>query len=247
MTQAIAIGQVIGGRYRLDALLGSGGMGAVFRCTDLTTGAACALKQIKAGQDDAELVTRFRREAALTAQLHDDHIVKVLDSGEHEGALYLVMEIVAGESLRARLIRSGPMSIADALGVAREITHALAVAHAAHIVHRDVKPANIMLSHRADGTPRAVLLDFGVARSIEHGATMTSSGVFVGTPGYIAPEVAIGGRAFDARSDLYSVGMVLYEMLVGAPPFLAPNPLALTARQASEDPHAAARARALRA
>jgi serine/threonine protein kinase len=222
----------LGGRYRLGTELGSGGMGTVFRAVDEATGADVAVKVIKAGQDDPELVARFRRERVFTA-LHSPHIVRVLDHGDDDGLLYLVMELLRGETLRARLQR-GELPVPEALSIARDLARALAVAHAAGVAHRDVKPANVMLT---DDTPsRTVLLDFGIARSLDPASTMTSTSLIVGTAGYIAPEIAMGGRAYDARADLYSLGIVLYEMLVGAPPFVAANPLALAARQASEDP-----------
>jgi serine/threonine protein kinase len=223
---------LLGGRYRLGTELGSGGMGMVFRAVDEATGADVAVKVIKAGQDDPELVARFRRERVFTA-LHSPHIVRVLDHGDDDGLLYLVMELLRGETLRARLQR-GELPVAEALSIARDLARALAVAHAAGIAHRDVKPANVMLT--AESPSRTVLLDFGIARSLDPAATMTSTSFVVGTAGYIAPEIAMGGRAYDARADLYSLGIVLYEMLVGAPPFVAANPLALAARQASEDP-----------
>jgi hypothetical protein len=158
----------------------------------------------------------------------------VLDEGEDEGGLFLVMELLSGESLRARLGRVDGLPAAEALGIARDLARALVAVHAAGVLHRDVKPANVMLT--ADDAPRAILLDFGIARSLDPSATATATGIVVGTPGYIAPEVALGARGYDVRCDLYSLGVVLYEMLVGAPPFVAPNALALATRQANEDP-----------
>ena len=207
-------------------------MGTVFRAVDERTGNDVAVKVIKAGDDDPELVARFRRERVFTA-LSSPHIVHVLDHGDDDGRLYLVMELLRGETLRARLQR-GELPVAQALSIARDLARALAVAHNAGVAHRDVKPANVMLTD--DAPSRTVLLDFGIARSLDPAATMTSTSFVVGTAGYIAPEIAMGGRAYDARADLYSLGVVLYEMLVGAPPFVAANPLALAARQASEDP-----------
>jgi serine/threonine protein kinase len=226
-------GAVLGGRYRLVHELGSGGMGTVYRAVDERTGGEVAVKVIKDGADDPELVARFRRERTFMA-IDSPHVVRVLDHGDDDGVLFLVMELLRGENLRARLARSDGLPVDEALAIARDVARALVVAHRGDVAHRDIKPANIMLLDQQPA--RAVLLDFGIARSLDPGATLTSTSLVVGTPGYIAPEVAMGGRAFDARADLYSLGIVLYEMLVGAPPFVAANALALAARQASEDP-----------
>jgi serine/threonine protein kinase len=224
---------LLAGRYRLESLLGSGGMGSVFAARDERDGQAVAVKLIKPGLDDVDLAARFRRESGF-ASLPTPYVVRVLDHGDDNGVLFLVMELLRGETLRDRVLRSDALPVGEALGIARDVARALVVAHGAGVVHRDIKPANIMLV--AGDAPRAVLLDFGIARSLDPSATLTSTGVVVGTPGYIAPEVAMGGREFDVRADLYSLGVVLYEMLVGAPPFVAANALALAARQANEDP-----------
>jgi serine/threonine protein kinase len=228
-----AAGSVLGGRYRLQAELGSGGMGTVHRAINEATGDAVAVKVIKSGQDDPELVARFRRERVFMA-IDSPHIVRILDHGDDDGVLYLVMELLHGQTLRDRLAQVDVVPVPEALAIARDIARALVVAHAAGVAHRDIKPANIMLT--ATSPSRAVLLDFGIARSLDPGATMTSTSLVVGTAGYIAPEISMGGRAYDARADLYSLGVVLYEMVVGAPPFVAANALALAALQASEDP-----------
>jgi len=233
MTQSPLPGALLGGRYRLAAELGSGGMGTVYRAVDERDGGDVAVKVIKAGRDDPELVARFKRERTFMA-VDSPHVVRVLDHGDDDGVLYLVMELLRGETLRDRMARVDVVAVREALSIARDVAHALVVAHAAGIAHRDIKPANIMLTGAAPS--RAVLLDFGIARSLAPASTMTSTSVVVGTAGYIAPEVAMGGRTYDVRADLYSLGVVLYEMLVGAPPFVAANALALAARQASEDP-----------
>lgn len=227
-------GAVLANRYQLEGFLGRGGMGVVYRGKDLQTGAPVAVKLIK--REDPQLTSRFRREGAVMMQLQHEHIVRVLEAGEADGSLFIAMEFVAGQSLTERLGDGDLLPFDEALRVVKDVASALAVAHEVGVVHRDVKPANIMLSRRADGTPRTVLLDFGIARSQEVGATMTSTGLVVGTAGYIAPEVGIGNRQYEPRADLYSLGVVLYEALVGAPPFVAGNALALMALQASEDP-----------
>lgn len=236
MKSAIATGAIVGGRYRLGAALGRGGMGLVFEADDLHAGARVAVKPIRPDANDPSMVERFKREADLTAKLQSPHVVRVLAHGEDDGTLFLVMELLDGITLRGALEEGTPLAWPEAVAMALDVSLGLVEAHGVEIVHRDVKPANIVLSANADGSRRAVLLDFGIARSLGAGATMTATGFVVGTAGYIAPEVAMGGRPFDARADLYSVGMVLYEALVGAPPFVAANPLALAARQASEDP-----------
>jgi serine/threonine protein kinase len=240
---------VIAGRYRVMETLGSGGMGAVYRAVDRQTGDMVALKVIKpalVANDDgtgsdgaaiAELTSRFRREAEL-GSLASDHLVRILDHGDDEGLLYIAMELLEGVTLKQRLI-GGPMQVPAALRMVRDITAGLAVAHGAGVLHRDVKPANIMLvpdARPGRGGERAVLVDFGIARVVEAGATMTATGHVVGTAGYIAPEVALGGRRHDARADLYALGIVLYEALVGAPPFVGANAMSLVMRQANEDP-----------
>jgi serine/threonine protein kinase len=230
----VVSGTVLAGRYRLDSLLGRGGMGAVHRGTDLQSGASVAVKLIQ--RDDPQLVSRFRREGALMTRLQHPHIVQVLEAGEIDGTLFIAMELVEGETLAHRLDRGDALPVDEALEIVRSVALALAAAHEAGILHRDVKPANIMLSRRPDDTPRAVLLDFGIARSPEVDATMTSTGLVVGTAGYIAPEIGMGSRQWEARADLYSLGVVLYEALAGAPPFVAGNAMALMARQATEDP-----------
>jgi serine/threonine protein kinase len=230
----VAPGTVLARRYRLEALLGSGGMGAVYRGTDTETNTPVAVKLIKG--DDPQLTSRFRREGAVMASLRHEHIVQVLEAGEIDGTLFIAMELVEGESLARRLDHSDALPVDEALRIARDVALALAAAHDAGILHRDVKPANIMLSQRADGTPRAVLLDFGIARAPDVDATMTSTGLVVGTAGYIAPEVCMGSRQWEPRADLYSLGVVFYEAIVGAPPFVAGNAMALMARQATEDP-----------
>jgi serine/threonine protein kinase len=249
VTKTTHPGLVIAGRYRVMDTLGSGGMGAVYRAVDRQTGEMVALKVIKpslvSGEGDAasdgalrgELEARFRREAELGA-LRSDHLVRVLDHGDDEGLLYIAMELLDGVTLKQRLL-GGALEVPAALRMARDVVDGLVVAHAAGVVHRDVKPANIMLvadPRPGRGGERAVLVDFGIARTVDAGATMTATGQVIGTAGYIAPEVALGGRKHDARADLYAVGVVLYEALVGAPPFVGANAMSIVARQANEDP-----------
>ncbi len=236
MKRLLEPGAIVGSRFQLGAPIGKGGMGLVFEANDAQTGARVAVKLIRPDASDPSMVERFRREAELTAKLQSPHVVRVLAHGEDDGNLFLAMELLDGITLREALEEGTPLAWSEAVGMALDVALGLAEAHAVGIVHRDVKPANIVLCANTDGSQRAVLLDFGIARSLDASATMTATGFVVGTAGYIAPEVAMGGLPFDARADLYSLGMVLYEALVGAPPFVAANPLALAARQAGEDP-----------
>lgn len=231
----IAAESLIAQRFTLKRRLGTGGMGEVWAATD-SDGSHCAIKLIRSDLTDPLLAQRFRREAALTSALQHDNIVKIIAHGDDgDGGLFVAMELLAGASLKSRLELGNPLPWRQACAMALDMARALAHAHGKGIVHRDIKPANVVLVLGA-GVERAVLLDFGIARRLEHGATMTGSGEVVGTAGYIAPEVALGGQPFDARGDIFSLGVTLYEALAGAPPFVAANALALTIRYANEDP-----------
>src|SRR2546427_4698809 len=159
---------------------------------------------------------RFLREIQVTAQLQHPHILPLHDSGDAEGFLYYVMPYVEGESLRGRLTRERQLPLDDALAIAREVADALCYAHSRDVVHRDIKPENILFQ-----SGHAVVSDFGIARAIgvAGGGSVTGTGIAVGTPGYMSPEQTRGIAQLDGRSDLYSLGCVLYEMLAGEPPF----------------------------
>ena len=202
-----------GGRYELRGLLGRGGMSRVHRASDLRLGRDVALKLLEpgvAGRPDAR--ARLSREARALAALDDPRIVRVLDVGEEGGLPYLVMELVEGEGLSERL-RAGPVAAPLAARIGADVAGALALAHARGIVHRDVKPQNLMLT--PDG--RVKVLDFGIARPIEGGTTVTQAGMAVGTLGYIAPEV-LAGRPAGAAADAYALGATLHHALTGAAP-----------------------------
>ena len=212
------LGRTIHRTYRVEAPLGRGGMGAVFRATDLRTGAACALKVLLLGRlaspDD---LRRFEREATYVRALRHPSLVQVLDFGRAEDDTpYLVMELLAGESLEDRLARQGVLAWPEAARIALAVGEALAVAHEAGLLHRDVKPSNVMLT----AGDRPVLVDFGLAKRLDgaSGPRVTLTGVAMGTPLYMSPEQA-RGEALDPRSDLFSLAAVLYEMLAGVPPF----------------------------
>ncbi len=211
--------EALASRYRVDRELGAGGMAVVFLAEDLRHRRPIALKVLRpelAAEIGSE---RFLREIETAARLTHPHILPLLDSGEAAGFLYYVMPYVEGESLRGRLTREKQLPLDDALQIAREVADALSYAHSHEVVHRDIKPENILLSGG-----HAVVADFGIARAITAaGGTLTATGMALGTPAYMSPEQAAGARDLDGRSDLYSLGCVLHEMLAGQPPFTGPT------------------------
>ncbi|WP_051708941.1 serine/threonine-protein kinase [Streptomyces sp. NRRL S-350] len=211
-------GTTVAGRYRLVDLLGTGGMGEVWRAVDERLGRQVAIKVLLHPEDD-ELVRRLEDEARAAAALSDPHVVAVHDVGETPVAgrriIYLVMELVDGQPL-SQLLAGGLPAVGDAVAWGQQICHGLQAAHAAGLVHRDIKPANILVT--ADG--RVKIADFGIARRADAvGHPLTGTGAVIGTPSYMSPEQARADAVIDARSDLYSLGCLLYELLTGAPPF----------------------------
>ena len=225
MSEEDDLPRLLSGRYRLEATLGHGGMGVVYRGVDLMMQRPIAVKLIR-GVDgtelDDEIAGRFLREAKNTARLQHEHIIEVFDLGRtEEGGLYFVMELLEGESLSARLRREGKLSPATTVHIGRQICEALQVAHTAGVIHRDLKPANIMLLSRAGDDDYVKVLDFGVAKSLDGGdqdTQLTHTGMLVGTVDYMAPE-QITGKPVDGRTDVYALGVVLYKMLSGKAPF----------------------------
>jgi eukaryotic-like serine/threonine-protein kinase len=204
-------------RYRIERELGHGGMATVYIAHDLKHQRSVALKVLHPHLAEGVDLARFRREIEIVAHLQHPHILALHDSGEAAGLLYFVMPYVDGESLRGRLKREPQLPTAEALRIASEVADALDYAHRHDVVHRDIKPENILLQ---DG--HGVVADFGIARAVTRVAgaeTLTGTSMAIGTPLYMSPEQAMGGRELDGRSDIYSLGCVLYEMLVGAPPF----------------------------
>ena len=219
-------------RYLVRRELGAGGMAVVFLADDPRHGRPVAVKVMRPELAAALGPERFLREIQIAARLRHPNIVPLYDSGEAAGLLYYVMPYVEGESLRDRLRRERQLPVDEALGIAREVADALAHAHEHELIHRDIKPENILLE---DG--HALVADFGIARAVGSAATTqvtTATGLAIGTPAYMSPEQALGDAAVDARSDVYALGCVLYEMLAGEPPYTGPTAQAIMARRLSE-------------
>jgi eukaryotic-like serine/threonine-protein kinase len=227
----MAAGDVIAGRYELLELIGSGGMSSVWRSHDRLLDRIVAMKVLhEQFTADEEYVERFRREARSVAQLSHPNIVTVIDRGEDEGRQFIVFECIEGENLKQLIERTGRLPVRDALEMAVQMGRALAFAHGRGLVHRDVKPQNVLLNE--DG--QAKMTDFGIARSVDvQGVTIT--GTVLGTSEYIAPEQARGQRV-DALTDVYSLGVVLYELLTGSVPFQGENFVAIALRHVNEPP-----------
>jgi serine/threonine-protein kinase len=223
----------LSGSYRIEREVGVGGMATVYLAHDLKHDRQVALKVLKPELSAAMGTDRFPREIHIIAKLQHPHILPLYDSGAVDGLLYYVMPFVEGESLRARLGRVGRLSIAEAVRMLHDIADALAYAHARGIVHRDIKPDNVMLSGR-----HASVTDFGVAKAVSASAgdKLTTVGIAVGTPHYMAPEQAMAEANIDHRADLYALGALGYEMLTGHPPFEASSAQAVLSAHVLEQP-----------
>jgi hypothetical protein len=220
-------------RYRLERELGHGGMATVYLATDLRHEREVALKVLKPELAAVLGAERFLAEVKITARLHHPHILTLIDSGEADGQLYYVLPYVRGDSLRARLNQEKQLGLEEALHITRQIAGALDYAHQQGVIHRDIKPENILF-HEGE----AMLADFGIALAVKQagGNRLTETGLSLGTPQYMSPEQATGDRALDARSDVYSLGAVLYEMLAGEPPVTGPTVQAVIAKLLTERP-----------
>ncbi|MGZ8665968.1 MAG: protein kinase domain-containing protein [Solirubrobacterales bacterium] len=229
-TSAQMIGTVLSDRYRLEAKLGSGGMSTVYLARDETLDRPVAVKVMhREMSEQADQLQRFRGEARAVAKISHPNVVAVIDAGEDRGHPYIVFEYVEGETLKQRIARVGALDVQEALAYSIEIARALALAHAGQLVHRDVKPQNVLID--VDG--RAKLTDFGISRQLEQ-AGMTATGRVLGTTDYVAPEQAMGHGA-DPRSDIYSLGVVLYEMLTGEVPFSADSQVGVAMKHVNEE------------
>jgi hypothetical protein len=224
------VGMCLNGRYRLDAQIGAGGMSTVYRAFDTTLERPVAVKLMhREIASDSDQLERFRREARSVAQLNAPHIVGVIDAGEEDGRPYIVFEYVEGETLKDRIRRMGRLPIDEAIAYAIEIARALGAAHARGIVHRDIKPQNVLVDEEGS----AKVTDFGIARSLDEEG-LTADGRVLGTTDYVSPEQALG-HDVDGQSDIYSLGVVLYEMLTGDVPFHGENQVSVAMKHVRED------------
>jgi serine/threonine-protein kinase len=236
---ADSLGKALSGRYVVEREIGRGGMATVFLARDARRPRQVAVKVMMRDLVGSTGAERFLNEIHFASRLTHPHVLGVHESGETEGLLYYVMPYVEGETLRARLAREGALSISETVRLLRELADALAYAHARGVVHRDLKPENILLSGG-----HAVVADFGVAKAIAAAtqrrpidpSSLTASGTSVGTPAYMAPEQAAGDKNTDHRADIYALGIIAYEMLVGAHPFGTRTAQALVAAHLTEPP-----------
>ena len=224
MTEVYA-GQILGGKYRVDRVLGAGGMGMVVAATHLQLDERIAIKfLLPEALKNPEAVARFGREAKAAVKIRGEHVARVIDVGTFEnGAPYMVMEHLDGRDLSALIRDHGAMSATDAVDAVLQACEALAEAHALGIVHRDLKPANLFMVRRPDGTPSVKVLDFGISKLTAAGAdhSMTKTTAVMGSPLYMSPEQMTASRQVDARTDIWAIGVVLYELLTGRVPFSA--------------------------
>ena len=227
---------VLGDAFVIEKELTRGGMSHVFVAEEVALGRRIVIKVLDPDLAASVSVDRFKREVALTARLQDPHIVPIFSTGEVDGLPYYTMPFVVGDSLRTRLDRDGPLPLADALGILRDVALALECAHDQNVVHRDIKPDNVLLANRS-----AIVTDFGVAKAFSLSAnetttTLTTFGMTLGTPAYMAPEQGAADPNIDHRADIYSYGVLAYEMLTGMTPFGGRAPMAMIAAHITEEP-----------
>ncbi len=226
--------QAVGQTYRLEKELGGGGMSRVFLAEEVRLGRKVVIKVLPPEMSAGVNAERFEREILLAARLQHPHVVPLLTAGSADDLLYYVMPFIKGESLRARLAREGELSVSQTVRILREVADALAYAHREGVVHRDIKPDNVLL---ADG--HAVVTDFGVAKAVASSSgdsSLTSLGVALGTPAYMSPEQAAADPHVDHRADIYALGAMAYEMLTGSPPFTGPSPQMVLAAHVTQRP-----------
>src|SRR5205809_3165974 len=233
MNETIRLTAALAGRYAIERELGAGGMATVYLARDLRHDRDVALKVLRPELAAVLGAERFLREISISARLDHPHILTLIDSGESDGFVWYVLPYVRGESLREKLTREKQLSLEEAVRIATQVATALDYAHRHGVVHRDIRPENILL-HEGE----AVLADFGIALAVREagGPRLTESGLSLGTPQYMSPEQATGGRELDARSDVYSLAAVVYEMLAGEPPHTGPTVQAVIAKLLTERP-----------
>lgn len=233
--------RLIADKYRLDSLLARGGMGTVYAGTHAELDRAVAIKLLRPDfNTDPTAFERFRREARIAARIKHPNVADIYDFGDSaDGEAYIVMELVAGQTLQERLRQAGMMPLAEAVRLSRQIADGMEAAHLAGVVHRDLKPSNIILSHDHEGNICVKLIDFGIAKISEQisafDSSLTATGTLVGTPRYMSPEQCMG-KELDERSDIYSFGIILYEMLAGQAPFDATSAVAIAMQHIQEPP-----------
>ncbi|MBP2648441.1 MAG: protein kinase, partial [Gemmatimonadetes bacterium] len=217
-------------RYRVERELGRGGMAVVYLARDVKHDRLVALKVLRPELSAALGRDRFLREIQVTARLQHPHILPVFDSGESSGHLWYTMPYVEGETLRARVAREGRLPVDTGIQLAREVASALAYAHDAGVIHRDIKPENILLSRQG----QALVADFGIAKALTSDEALTETGLALGTPSYMAPELILGERPVRPQADVYALGVVLYEVLTGVRPFADSAPAAMLAKRLTD-------------
>src|SRR6266581_8265197 len=232
MTDTARLTTALAGRYAIERELGAGGMATVYLARDLKHDRDVALKVLRPELAAVLGAERFLQEIRISARLDHPHILTLIDSAESDGFVWYVLPYVRGESLREKLTREQQLSIEEVVRIATQVASALDYAHHHGVIHRDIKPENILL-HEGE----AVVADFGIALALREagGPRLTESGLSLGTPQYMSPEQATGGRELDARSDVYSLAAVVYEMLAGEPPHSGPTAQAIIARLMTED------------
>src|ERR1044071_4311753 len=232
-----AVGDVLVGKYRVDKILGVGGMGMVVAATHLELDQRVALKfMLPSTHETPETPARFLREARAAGRLNSDHVCRVIDVGRFDGGTpYIVMEYLQGEDLGALLRRRGPLRVSEAVGYILQAIEGIAEAHANGIIHRDLKPDNLFLHKRNDGATIVKVLDFGISKAKAAGLSTRTGDIF-GSPAYMAPEQMESSRSVDHRADIWSLGVVLYQLVVGNPPFQAESLPLLCMRVVNDEP-----------